>query len=136
VTAYDYPSAMHVARAGIDIVLVGDSVAMVELGYETTQPMTMAMMLHHCGAVKRGVQQAKGEAANTPLLVGDMPFGTYEFDDTDIALKNAYRFVQEAGMDAVKLEVSLSTFISSCALSRSYIATCRFLKSSNGFVPF
>jgi 3-methyl-2-oxobutanoate hydroxymethyltransferase len=106
VTAYDYPSAMHVARAGIDVVLVGDSVAMVELGYETTQPMTMEMMLHHCGAVKRGVQQAK--CANTPLLVGDMPFGTYEFDDTDIALRNAYRFVQEAGMDAVKLEVSLS----------------------------
>jgi hypothetical protein len=104
VTAYDYPSAMHVARAGIDIVLVGDSVAMVELGYETTQPMTMDMMLHHCGAVKRGVQQAK--ATNTPLLVGDMPFGTYEFEDTDIALRNAYRFVQEAGMDAVKLEVS------------------------------
>jgi hypothetical protein len=114
VTAYDYPSAVHVARAGIDIVLVGDSVAMVELGYETTQPMTMEMMLHHCGAVKRGVQQAKGDAANTPLLVGDMPFGTYEFDDTDIALKNAYRFVQEAGMDAVKLEVRLSTFLYSC----------------------
>jgi 3-methyl-2-oxobutanoate hydroxymethyltransferase len=113
VTAYDYPSAMHVARAGIDIVLVGDSVAMVELGYETTQPMTMDMMLHHCGAVKRGVQQAK--ATNTPLLVGDMPFGTYEFEDTDIALKNAYRFVQEAGMDAVKLEVSHSTYISVCA---------------------
>jgi 3-methyl-2-oxobutanoate hydroxymethyltransferase len=104
VTAYDYPSAMHVARAGIDIVLVGDSVAMVELGYETTQPMTMEMMLHHCGAVKRGVQQAK--CANTPLLVADLPFGTYEFDDTDIALRNAYRFVQEAGMDAVKLEVN------------------------------
>jgi 3-methyl-2-oxobutanoate hydroxymethyltransferase len=110
VTAYDYPSAMHVARAGIDIVLVGDSVAMVELGYETTQPMTMEMMLHHCGAVKRGVQQAKGE--NTPLLVGDMPFGTYEFEDTDIALRNAYRFVQEAGMDAVKLEVRRSLCLS------------------------
>jgi hypothetical protein len=116
VTAYDYPSAMHVARAGIDIVLVGDSVAMVELGYETTQPMTMDMMLHHCGAVKRGVQQAK--AANTPLLVGDMPFGTYEFEDTDIALKNAYRFVQEAGMDAVKLEVSQSAYLSVCARYR------------------
>jgi hypothetical protein len=109
VTAYDYPSAIHVARAGIDIILVGDSVAMVELGYETTQPMTMDMMLHHCGAVKRGVQQAKGE--HTPLLVGDMPFASYEFEDTDIALRNAYRFVQEAGMDAVKLEVSSSAYI-------------------------
>jgi 3-methyl-2-oxobutanoate hydroxymethyltransferase len=104
VTAYDYPSACHVARAGIDIILVGDSVAMVELGYETTQPMTMDMMLHHCGAVKRGVDLAK--CKDMPLLVGDMPFGTYEYEDTDIALRNAYRFVQEAGMDAVKLEVS------------------------------
>jgi hypothetical protein len=111
VTAYDYPSGVHVARAGIDIVLVGDSVAMVELGYETTQPMTMDMMLHHCGSVKRGVQQAK--CANTPLLVGDMPFGSYEFEDTDIALRNAYRFVQEAGMDAVKLEVSLHVCVCS-----------------------
>jgi 3-methyl-2-oxobutanoate hydroxymethyltransferase len=129
VTAYDYPSAMHVARAGIDIVLVGDSVAMVELGYETTQPMTMDMMVHHCGAVKRGVQQAKGE--NTPLLVGDMPFGTYEFEDTDIALRNAYRFVQEAGMDAVKLEVSRSTCLVVHdswirSLFRLCVATCLF----------
>jgi 3-methyl-2-oxobutanoate hydroxymethyltransferase len=102
VTAYDYPSAVHVSRAGIDVLLVGDSAAMVELGYETTQPMTLDQMLHFCQAVKRGVVNA---GPPTPLLVGDMPFGTYEFEDTDVALRNAYRLVKEAGMDAVKLEV-------------------------------
>jgi 3-methyl-2-oxobutanoate hydroxymethyltransferase len=104
VTAYDYPSAMHVARAGIDIVLVGDSLAMVELGHITTQPITLDAMLHHCQAVRRGVQQA--QVQEEPLLVGDMPFASYEYEDTDVALRNAYRFIQEAGMDAVKLEVS------------------------------
>ena len=106
ITAYDFPSAIHVARANIDIVLVGDSVAMVELGHVTTQPITMNDMIHHCSAVERGVSFAN--VPNPPLLVGDMPFGSYEFDDTDIALQNAYRFVKEAGMDAVKLEVRLS----------------------------
>ena len=105
VTAYNYPSAIHVARAGIDVILVGDSVAMVELGHETTQPVSMNDMIHHCAAVKRGVTAAN-VPDHEPLLVGDMPFGSYEFDDTDTALRNAYRFVQEAGMDAVKLEVS------------------------------
>ena len=102
VTAYDFPSAVHVARAGIDVVLVGDSAAMVELGYETTQPITLDQIINHCQAVKRGVQLA---SSPTPLLVGDMPFGSYEYADTDIALRNAYRLVKEAGMDAVKLEV-------------------------------
>ena len=104
VTAYDFPSAVHVARAEIDVILVGDSVAMVELGHETTQPVTVDEMIHHCKAVNRGVKFAN--VPNPPLLVGDMPFGSYEFEDTDIALRNAYRFVQEAGMDSVKLEVS------------------------------
>jgi hypothetical protein len=103
ITAYDFPSAIHVARANIDIVLVGDSVAMVELGHVTTQPISMNDMIHHCSAVERGVSFAN--VPNPPLLVGDMPFGSYEFEDTDIALQNAYRFVKEAGMDAVKLEV-------------------------------
>jgi 3-methyl-2-oxobutanoate hydroxymethyltransferase len=102
-TAYDYPSAMHVHRANIDVILVGDSCAMVELGYETTQPMTMEHMLHHCQAVKRGVN-ADNTNNNQPLLVGDMVFGTYEFADLDIALQNSYRMVKEGGMDAVKLE--------------------------------
>lgn len=96
VTAYDYPSALQVDRAGIDVLLVGDSCAMVELGYDTTQPITMDEMLHHCKAVKRG-------APNRPLLVGDMPLGSYEIND-DEALRNAYRFIKEAGMDAIKLE--------------------------------
>jgi 3-methyl-2-oxobutanoate hydroxymethyltransferase len=98
VTAYDYPSALQIDRAGIDVILVGDSCAMVELGYETTQPITLDQMIHHCQAVQRG-------APHRPLLVGDMPFGTYEFEDSDIALKNAYRMIKEGGMDAVKLEV-------------------------------
>jgi hypothetical protein len=114
VTAYDYPSAIHVARAGIDVLLVGDSVAMVELGHETTQPLTMDAIIHHCQSVKRGVAYAVASSSSAggykpvdePLLVGDMPFGSYEFDDTDRALANAYRFVKEAGMDAVKVEVS------------------------------
>jgi 2-methylisocitrate lyase-like PEP mutase family enzyme len=105
VTAYDFPSAIHVARASIDIILVGDSVAMVELGYDTTQPVTIDDMLHHASSVKRGVDFANVDKA--PLLIGDMPFGTYEFEDTDIALRHAYRFVKEAGMDAIKLEVSI-----------------------------
>jgi len=100
VTAYDYPSAVHVARAGIDMILVGDSVAMVELGHETTQQMEVDHMIHHCKAVKRGLEFVESGS----LLVGDMPFGTYEYDDTDIALRNAYRFVKEGGCDAVKLE--------------------------------
>ena len=62
------------------------------------KPITLEQMLHHCQAVKRG-------APNRPLLVGDMPFGSYEFEDIDIALRNAYRMVKEAGMDAVKFEV-------------------------------
>lgn len=104
VTAYDFPSAVHVARASIDVILVGDSLAMVELGHETTQPIDVDDMIHHCIAVQRGVKFTAAE--NTPLLIGDMPFGSYEFQDTDTALKNAYRFVKEGGMDAVKLEVS------------------------------
>lgn len=101
VTAYDFPSAVHVARAGIDVILVGDSAAMVELGYETTQPITMEQIINHCQSVKRGVEHA---GSPIPLLIGDMPFGSYEYEDTDIALRNAYRLVKEAGMDAVKLE--------------------------------
>jgi len=97
VTAYDYPSAVHVDRAGIDIVLVGDSCAMVELGFETTQPITMDEMIHHCKAVKRG-------APRRPLLVGDLPLGSYEFEDVDVALRNAYRMIKDGGMDGVKLE--------------------------------
>ncbi|NPA27120.1 MAG: 3-methyl-2-oxobutanoate hydroxymethyltransferase [Chloroflexi bacterium] len=94
-TAYDYPSARFVDRAGIDVILVGDSLGMVVLGYETTVPVTMEDMLHHARAVARGAQRA--------LLVGDMPFLSYHTTPAD-AVRNAGRFLQEAGMDAVKLE--------------------------------
>jgi len=95
VTAYNYPQALHLDLAGIDVCLVGDSLGMVELGYETTQPVTMDEMLHHCKAVARGAQH--------PLLVGDMPFGSYEINP-ELALANAFRFIKEGHMDCVKLE--------------------------------
>lgn len=94
-TAYDYAMALAEDRAGIDVILVGDSLGMVVLGYETTLPVTMDEMLHHCRAVARGAKNA--------LLVGDMPFMSYQVSPQD-ALRNAGRFLQEAGMDAVKLE--------------------------------
>lgn len=94
-TAYDYATALAVDRAGIDSVLVGDSLGMVVLGYPTTLPVTMQDMLHHCRAVARGAQFA--------LLIGDMPFMSYQAS-VDEAVHNAGRFLQEAGMDAVKLE--------------------------------
>lgn len=94
-TAYDYATAQILEQAGIDSILVGDSLGMVVLGYETTLPVTMDDMLHHCKAVARG--------AKSPLLIGDMPFMSYQTSPQD-ALKNAGRFLQEAGMDAIKLE--------------------------------
>ena len=94
-TAYDYPTAMMIDRVGMDIILVGDSLGMVVLGYANTLPVTMDEMLHHCRAVARG--------AETALLVGDMPFMSYQVSVED-AMRNAGRFLQEAGMDAVKLE--------------------------------
>jgi len=94
-TAYDYPTAMAMDKAGIDSILVGDSLAMVVLGYENTLPVTMEEMLHHAKAVARG---AKGA-----LLVGDMPFMSYQVS-VDDALRNAGRFLQQGGMDAIKLE--------------------------------
>ncbi len=94
-TAYDYPTARLMDEAGVDVVLVGDSVAMVVLGYESTLPLTMEESLHHTKPVRRGVQRA--------LVVADMPFGTYQ-GDVNEALKNAVRFVKEAGAEAVKVE--------------------------------
>ena len=94
-TAYDYPTAMAVDRAGIDAILVGDSLAMVVLGYENTLPVTMEEMLHHSRAVARGTKSA--------LLIGDMPFMSYQVS-VEEATRNAGRFLQQGGMDAVKLE--------------------------------
>lgn len=94
-TAYDYPTARLVDEAGVDIILVGDSVGMTTLGYDSTLPVTVEEMLHHTRAVRRGTQHA--------LLVADMPFGSYHTDAAE-SLRNAVRFVKEAGAEAVKIE--------------------------------
>jgi 3-methyl-2-oxobutanoate hydroxymethyltransferase len=95
VTAYDYPMAKLIDEAGMPIILVGDSLGMVVLGYESTIPVTMDEMIHHTKAVVRGTKHA--------LIIGDMPFMTYHISIED-ALRNAARFIQEGGAQAVKLE--------------------------------
>src|SRR3954447_20079346 len=95
ITAYDHPSALVVEQAGVDVVLVGDSAANNVLGYPDTVPVTVEELLMLTRAVRRGLR--------TPLLVGDLPFGSYEASDA-IAIATAQRFVKEAGCDAVKLE--------------------------------
>ena len=94
-TAYDYATAKMVDEMGVPLILVGDSLGMVILGYESTIPVTMNEMIHHTKAVVRATKQA--------LVVGDMPFMTYHVDEAD-TLRNAARFIQEAGCQAVKLE--------------------------------
>ena len=95
VTAYDYPSAQVAEEAGVDVVLVGDSGAMTVLGYPSTVPVSIDEMLMLAAAARRGLRN--------PLLVGDLPFGSYETSDEQ-AVATAQRFVKEAGCDAVKLE--------------------------------
>ena len=94
-TAYDYSSALLVDKAGMDVILVGDSLAMVMMGLESTNPVTMEVMLHHGRMVARGAKHA--------LLVGDMPFMSFQVS-VEEAVRNAGRFLQEGGMEAVKLE--------------------------------
>ena len=94
-TAYDYLTAKMQERAGVDMILVGDSLGMVSLGYDTTFPVTMDDMIRHCQAVRRG--------APNVFIVGDMPYMSYQASD-ELAIANAGRFVKEAGMDCVKLE--------------------------------
>ena len=94
-TAYDFPTARILDEAGIPVLLVGDSLAQVILGYDTTLPVTMDEMLHHARAVARGAEDA--------LLVGDMPFLSYQ-TSTEEAIRNAGRFLKEGGMHAVKIE--------------------------------
>jgi len=94
-TAYDYPTARLVDEAGVDVVLVGDSLGMVVLGYDSTLPLTLEESLHHTKAVRRGVQRA--------LVVADMPYGSFHGEISD-SLRNAMRFVKEAGAEAVKIE--------------------------------
>lgn len=100
-TAYDALMASQIDESGIDMILVGDSVANVLLGYENTIPVTMEEMLHHCRAVVRGASRA--------LVVGDMPFMSYQISAGE-AVKNAGRFLKEAGAEAVKLEGGSEVF--------------------------
>ena len=95
ITAYDYSTAKLIDEVGMPLILVGDSLGMVMLGYETTIPVTMDEMIHHTKAVVRGTQHA--------MVIGDMPFMTYHVSTED-ALRNASRFIQEGGAQAVKLE--------------------------------
>jgi 3-methyl-2-oxobutanoate hydroxymethyltransferase len=94
-TAYDYPTARLLDEAGVDILLVGDSVGMVVLGYENTLPVTLEEMLHHTRAVRRGARRA--------LVVADMPYGSFHASVAE-SVRNAIRFVKEAGAEAVKIE--------------------------------
>ena len=94
-TAYDYSTAQIIDKVGVPLILVGDSLGMVVLGYDSTIPVTMEDMVHHAKAVVRGTQHT--------LIVGDLPFMTYHVSTED-ALRNAARFIQEAGTHAVKLE--------------------------------
>ena len=110
-TAYDYPTARILDAAGVDSILVGDSLAMVVLGHETTLSVTMEEMLHHARAVARGARRA--------LLVGDMPFLSFQADVAE-AVRNGGRFLQ-AGMDAVKLEGGREYADTVCALVRAGI---------------
>jgi len=94
-TAYDYSTASMIDEVGVDTILVGDSLGMVVLGYDSTVPVTMEEMLHHAKAVRRGVKFA--------FIIGDMPFMSYNVSREE-AIRNAGRFIKEAGCDAVKLE--------------------------------
>lgn len=94
-TAYDYPTARLLDEAGVDVLLVGDSVGMVVLGYDSTIPVTLEEMLHHTRAVRRGTRNA--------LVVADMPYGTYHAEISE-SVRNAVRLVKEAGAEAVKIE--------------------------------
>jgi 3-methyl-2-oxobutanoate hydroxymethyltransferase len=98
-TAYDYSTAKIVDDVGVPVILVGDSLGTVVLGYESTIPVTMEEMLHHTKAVVRGTKKA--------MVIGDMPFMTYHVSIED-ALRNAARFIQEGGVQAVKLEGGVS----------------------------
>lgn len=95
VVCYDYPMALLADRAGVDGILVGDSVGMVQLGMNGTTPVTMEEMIHHCKAVMRAVKYA--------LVIGDLAFGYYETSSAD-AIRSACRLIKEGGVDAVKLE--------------------------------
>jgi 3-methyl-2-oxobutanoate hydroxymethyltransferase len=112
-TAYDASMAKLFHSSGVDILLVGDSLGMVVLGYDSTVAVTMDEMLHHCGAVRRGAPEA--------FVVGDMPFGSYQVTTQD-AVRNGFRFIKEAGADGVKLEGGVEVCETVAALVRAGIA--------------
>jgi 3-methyl-2-oxobutanoate hydroxymethyltransferase len=112
VTAYDYPSALVAEEVGVDIVLVGDSAAMVVLGYPGTEPVSMDEMVMLGKAVRRGLR--------TPLMVGDMPMGSYEASN-ELAVQNAQRLVKETGCQVVKLEAGGTSVERARAIIRSGI---------------
>ena len=114
VTAYDFPSALAAEKAGVDMVLVGDSGAMTVLGYPTTVPVPLDELLVLAKATRRGLR--------TPFLVGDLPFGSYEVSDEQ-AGATAFRFVKEAGCDAVKLEGGGPTSVARASISSSSTST-------------
>ncbi len=111
-TAYDYPSAKLAEEAGVDMILVGDSLGMVVLGYDSTIPVTVDDMIHHTKAVKRG--------AKDTYIVTDMPFMSYHVSRSD-ALKNAARIIQESGANAVKIEGSNDVIYTISALTEAGI---------------
>jgi 3-methyl-2-oxobutanoate hydroxymethyltransferase len=117
-TAYDFPSAKQAEEAGVDVILVGDSLGMVVLGYESTIPVTIEDMIHHAKAVKRG-------AKNTFIVV-DMPFLTYHLSFKD-TLINAGRLIQETGAHAVKLEGADVVVDKIAALTKAGIPVCAHL---------
>ena len=112
-TAYDYTFARLLDESGIDVILVGDSAGMVSMGYENTLPVTMDEMIFHTRGVRRGVQ--------TALLVGDMPFMSYHVSEAE-AIRNAGRFIQEGGAEAVKMEGGSRVLDKVCAVIQAGIS--------------
>jgi 3-methyl-2-oxobutanoate hydroxymethyltransferase len=121
-TAYDYPTAKLVDRAGVDLVLVGDSLGTLLLGHERVEATSLEEMIHHCRAVARGTRRA--------LVVGDMPFGTYEVTQV-AAVENAVRLVKEGGVGAVKLEGGLEMVAAVRALTAARINAIGHLAPSH-----
>ena len=115
ITAYDAPMASFAEQAGMDMILVGDSLGMVVLGYEGTVPVTMEDCLSHCRAVRRGSPRT--------FVVGDMPFGSYQTSAED-AVRNAVRFLKEGSVDAIKLEGGRSVARQIAAIREAGILVC------------
>jgi 3-methyl-2-oxobutanoate hydroxymethyltransferase len=121
-SAFDYPTAVLVDRAGMDVVLVGDSLGQLALGHRRIEDTTMDEMIHHCKAVSRGVDRA--------VVIGDMPFGSYEVSPT-LAVENAGRLVKEGGVTAVKVEGGLEVTPAVEAISAAHIPVVGHLTAAH-----